>query len=70
MPKAAKAKTREDVIKALKAQIAADPKGSKEPLIGAGTRTFSIEDLLKEIENNTDLGKKLLESWLKLSQKA
>lgn len=60
-------KTKQDLIDELKAQIAADPEGAKRPFVGAGSRSYSLEDMLAEIENDTEMGQRLVQSYLELT---
>jgi len=60
-------KTKQDLIDDLKKQIEADPEGAKQPLFGSGSRCYSLVDMLKEIEDDTEMGQQLVRSYLKLA---
>jgi len=62
-------KTREEIIEAFRAEIAANPEAAKLPIIGSSAGTRSLEEILAEIESNTELGQELVKHWLALANK-
>jgi hypothetical protein len=56
--------SREDVIEAIRAEIAANPENAKLPMIGSSAGTLSLSDILAEIESNTDFGQEFVKGWI------
>ena len=51
-------KTKEDAIRELKAVIACDPELAAMPIATDGKQAFSLNQILEEIEKDTEQGKK------------
>jgi hypothetical protein len=62
-------KSKERIIEGLKSLVQSDPVKAQIPLIGAGGKSYSAEQTLREIEEETDFGQKLVASWVTLSEK-
>jgi len=60
-------KTKQDLVDELKAEIARDPEAAKQPFVGFGSRSLSLEDMLKEIETDTEFGQQLVRSYVELA---
>ena len=56
-------KTREEAIAALKAIIDGDPELATFPIANDGKQLFSLNQILKEIENNTEQGQKFVKHY-------
>ena len=59
-----RAKTREEAIAALKAIIDGDPELAGIPLASDGEQAYSLNQILKEIENNTEKGQKFVKNYI------
>ena len=60
-------KTKQDLVDELKAEIARDPEAAKQPFVSYGERSLSLVHMLKEIEDDTELGQQLVQSYLELA---
>lgn len=57
-------RNKEEVIAGLKKWMDADPKSGEAPVASGDGRTFTLKEMIEEIQNDTEYGKKLLEAAL------